>query len=275
MADRRQKSASSKKAGGGGGGGAAAAAAAATVSTAAAQAAPRRRGGDSVDNSNEGVQELEQARDTLRGTMEDMPDKMDDSEIPPVVNDRFAISKKVGSGSYGSVFMATDTVTGETVALKIESNKALKQKRKQLLHELLLYKQLQGGVGIPKVVWFGSDKALHGRQTLALELLGPSLSDLFKRGKNKGFSLDTVSMLAPQLIDRLEFCHTKGLIHRDVKPNNFVLGIGKTARRVYLIDFGLSTRYWKPGSHQHIDYEDGKRLTGTARLVPLAPCVLS
>lgn len=76
-----------------------------------------------------------------------------------------------------------------------------------------------------------------------------------------------VAMLAPQLIDRIEFCHSKGLIHRDVKPNNFVLGIGKSARRAYLIDFGLSTRYWKPGTRQHIDYEDGKRLTGTARCV--------
>lgn len=156
--------------------------------------------GDSVDNSNEGIAELEEERNALRGTVEDMPDKMDESEIPPKVNDRFEVGNKVGSGSYGSVFMAVDTLTGETVALKIESNKALKQKRKQLLHELLLYKQLQGGVGIPKVVWFGSDKALHGRQTLALELLGPSLSDLFKRGKNRGFSLDTVRSHATQSV---------------------------------------------------------------------------
>jgi len=220
---------------------------------------------DSVDNSNEGVAELEAERKALRGTMDDMPDKMDDSEIPAKVNGRFLVGEKVGSGSYGSVFMAVDSETGEKVALKIESNKALKQKRKQLLHELLLYKQLQGEVGIPRIVWFGSDKALHGRQTLALELLGPSLSDLFKRGKNKRFSLDTVAILAPQLIDRVELCHRKGLIHRDIKPNNFVLGIGNNARRAYLIDFGLSISYWKPGTKEHIDYTDGKRLTGTAR----------
>ena len=219
----------------------------------------------SVDISEEDASDLEQRRNALRDNVEDMPDKMDDSEIPAVVNDRFEVGDKIGSGSYGSVFMATDQVTGEKVALKIESNKALKQKRKQLLHELLLYKQLQGGVGIPKIAWFGSDKALHGRQCLALELLGPSLSDLFKRGKNRGFALNTVAILAPQLIDRIEFCHSKGLIHRDIKPNNFVMGFGRHARQCYLIDFGLSTRYWKTGTRVHMDYEDGKRLTGTAR----------
>jgi serine/threonine protein kinase len=72
-------------------------------------------------------------------------------------------------------------------------------------------------------------------------------------------------MIADQMISRLEYMHNNNFIHRDMKPDNFLMGVGGKANTVYMIDFGLSKRYRDPKTGQHIPYRDGKSLTGTAR----------
>lgn len=95
-----------------------------------------------------------------------------------------------------------------------------------------------------------------------MDLLGASLEDLFTKN-NRKLSLKTVLMIGDQMIQRIEYVHTKQFIHRDIKPDNFLVGAGKRATRVYLVDFGLAKRYMtKEG---HIPYKEGKSLTGTAR----------
>src|SRR6185437_12370144 len=81
-----------------------------------------------------------------------------------------------------------------------------------------------------------------GFRLAVFDLMGESLSDLFYRCGRK-FSLKTVLMLGQQMISRLESVHNAGIVHRDVKPGNFVIGRGKDAKNVYVIDFGLSN-YW-------------------------------
>ena len=67
------------------------------------------------------------------------------------------------------------------------------------------------------------------------------------------------------MITRLEFFHKNHFIHRDMKPDNFLVGVSKKANLIYAIDFGLAKRYREPKTGEHIPYKDNKSLTGTAR----------
>ncbi|KAL8236470.1 hypothetical protein R6Q59_017551 [Mikania micrantha] len=97
-----------------------------------------------------------------------------------------------------------------------------------------------------------------------MDLLGPSLEDLFNFCSRK-LSLKTVLMLADQMINRIEFVHSKSFLHRDIKPDNFLMGLGRRANQVYIIDFGLVKKYRDTTTHHHIPYRENKNLTGTAR----------
>jgi casein kinase 1 len=72
-------------------------------------------------------------------------------------------------------------------------------------------------------------------------------------------------MLGDQMVNRIEYVHAKNFIHRDIKPDNFLIGTGRKANQVHIIDFGLSKKYRDPRTQQHIPYREGKSLTGTAR----------
>lgn len=98
---------------------------------------------------------------------------------------------------------------------------------------------------------------------MVIELLGPSLEDLFAYCGRK-LSLKTVLLIGEQLVGRIERLHTRGYIHRDLKPENILIGLEEHSSQVFLIDFGL-TKKWKLPNGDHIPFRDGKSLTGTAR----------
>lgn len=174
------------------------------------------------------------------------------------VGGKFRIGREIGSGSFGKVYLGTNVQSGEEVAIKLES---VRSKAPQLLYECKLYKILAGGVGVPNVHWYGVEGDFN---VMVMDLLGPSLEDLFSFSKRK-HSLKTVLMLADQMINRIEYVHAKNLIHRDIKPDNFTIGLGKRANQVHVIDFGLAKKFRDPRTQQHIPYREGKNLVGTAR----------
>ncbi|KAK4780990.1 hypothetical protein SAY87_017096 [Trapa incisa] len=182
--------------------------------------------------------------------------------MEPRIGNKFRLGRKIGSGSFGEIYLGTNIVSNEEVAIKLE---IVKTKHPQLLYESKLYKILQGGTGIPNVRWFGIEGNYN---VLVMDLLGPSLEDLFNFCSRK-LSLKTVLMLADQMlsfqINRIEFVHAKSFLHRDIKPDNFLMGLGRRASQVYIIDFGLAKKYRDTSTHQHIPYRENKNLTGTAR----------
>ncbi|TRY87144.1 hypothetical protein DNTS_010213 [Danionella cerebrum] len=174
------------------------------------------------------------------------------------VGNRYRLGRKIGSGSFGDIYIGTDISVGDEVAIKLE---CVKTKHPQLHIESKIYKMMQGGVGIPIIKWCGAEGDYN---VMVMELLGPSLEDLFNFCSRK-FSLKTVLLLADQMISRIEYIHSKNFIHRDVKPDNFLMGLGKKGNLVYIIDFGLAKKYRDARTHQHIPYRENKNLTGTAR----------
>ncbi|KAF3436130.1 hypothetical protein FNV43_RR23222 [Rhamnella rubrinervis] len=175
-----------------------------------------------------------------------------------VIAGKFKLGRKIGSGSFGELYLGINVQTGEEVAVKLEP---VKTKHPQLHYESKLYMLLQGGTGVPHLKWFGVESEYN---VMVIDLLGPSLEDLFNYC-NRKFTLKSVLMLADQLINRVEYMHTRGFLHRDIKPDNFLMGLGRKANQVYIIDYGLAKKYRDLQTHKHIPYRENKNLTGTAR----------
>ena len=178
-----------------------------------------------------------------------------------IIQNRFRLDKKLGGGSFGDVFQGTDIETGQLVAIKIELKKC---KHPQLKAEAQLYKILGEGdkelTGITHIYYIGEQDDYN---VMVMDFLGPSLEDLFQYNE-KAFSIKTVLMLADQCLQILERVHDCGYIHRDIKPDNFVMGYGKNIFYVYMIDFGLAKKYVNDKG-EHIPYNENRSLTGTAR----------
>ena len=174
----------------------------------------------------------------------------------PTVFKKYRVKKKIGEGAFGEVYLGQSIKDNEYVALKIE----LRKKAKPLLESEAFILYSLRGTGIPEVISFGHTKNYN---VLVEPLLGKSLFDIFAENKKK-LPKEDICLIGKQVIDRIQWVHSKYIVHRDIKPDNFLIG-KKDPNVIYLIDFGLSKKYRSSQTNKHIRFGFTGKLTGTVR----------
>jgi len=148
-----------------------------------------------------------------------------------IIGNKYKIVKKIGEGSFGAIYKGQNIRTRELVAIKMET---IESNTKLLKNESIIYQFLNGVAGIPNVKWFGKDDNFY---YMVINLLGESLQTI-KNQKHK-FSLRLTMQIGCQALSLLRSIHEKGLVHRDIKPDNFLIGLNDKMKTIYLIDFGF------------------------------------
>ncbi|KAI9107819.1 hypothetical protein K1719_021155 [Acacia pycnantha] len=205
-------------------------------------------GGRSNDKGNDGEDE---------GSTAPLPEKVQVGGSP-----MYKIDRKLGKGGFGQVYvgrrisgvnMNERTGPGAVeVALKFE-HRSSKGCSYGPPYEWQVYINLGGSHGVPRVHYKGKQGDYY---IMVMDMLGPSLWDVWNNNSHT-MSTEMVACIAIEAISILEKMHSRGYVHGDVKPENFLLGPPGTPdeKKLFLVDLGLATRWKDLATDMHVEYD--------------------
>jgi serine/threonine protein kinase len=178
-----------------------------------------------------------------------------------IIGKKYLVINKIGNGSFGSIFKGENIRTKELVAIKVES---INQNLKLLKNESNIYQYLKELEGIPNIKWYGKDEINY---YMVIPLLGDSLQLVIdSKNNNSTNSLLFIKETSIQILFLIKSIHEKGLIHRDIKPDNFLFG--KNNNKLFLIDFGLC-KFFLDNNNNHISIKKTSYLIGSINYVSI------
>ena len=180
-----------------------------------------------------------------------------DPFIGKLIFNKYRIIERIGKGSFGCIYKAI--YKKKFYAIKFEEKKEEKYLQ-TIINEAYCMNNVKGPY-VPYVKMYGSTDT---HIFLIMELMGKSLEQLFNENQRK-FSIRCVCNIGYQMIEILEFIHNKNIIHQDMKPDNFVIGLNDKKKYIYLLDFGLARRYKSPNTNRHYPLKEYEHMVGTSR----------
>ncbi|KAL1948934.1 hypothetical protein VTO73DRAFT_10740 [Trametes versicolor] len=181
----------------------------------------------------------------------------------------YQVTHLLGEGSEGDVVRAFNINTGDEVAIKTTPRLNLSYRPTVLEYEAKIHALIPNGTeGFPSVHYAGPDANDY---VIVMDRLGPTLNDLH-RVCRRIFTLPTICMLADQMLDRVQFLHSRGVVSCDVKPHNFAMGLGNNMDIVHMFDYSSARPYLcLPDMSEHIPFSStGRHAIGTVRYASLA-----
>ena len=182
-----------------------------------------------------------------------------------IIANKYKIVKEIGQGAFGKVYKGENIRTKEHVAIKVEK---VNGDIKSLKYETQIYQAITSGQkvkGFMQVKWFG---LVNDYYFMVMPLLGDTLSSFKQSFLEKKMHLITILSFGQQMVQRLQYIHEKGFIHRDVKPDNFLFDLNTDVNNMYLVDFGFCKQYLLPDG-SHIPMKSKKQLIGTPNYISI------
>lgn len=171
-----------------------------------------------------------------------------------LINHKYKLIEKIGAGNFGIIYKGENIRTTEKVAIKIEP---IINQTKLIKNESIIYNYLKNIQGVPSVKWYGKDEINY---YMVIDLLGPSLQKI--KEHRGAFSLDITLQIGIKIVNLLKSIHEMGLVHRDIKPDNFLFGLEERKTQLYLIDFGFCKSYLD-NNKNHIEMNRTTNLIGS------------
>ena len=180
----------------------------------------------------------------------------EDEMINQIIFKKYEVKKKLGKSSTIDLYEGVSLEDKKPVLIKIEPKTSEKLYLETEAYNLYTFK----GFGIPELIKLGKK---NNNLILIESKKGRSLYDLFMEN-NRKFSLNEICLIGIQCIERLKFIHSKNYIHRNIKPENFVIGL-EDPHVIYLQNFYLCEKYRSSKTNQHAKFKYTKEIVGTER----------